>query len=99
MHKQTLERLEAEPKEIFRIEQFMKYSVMTLDDEYSLKKLATSNIPRAEYLYGVYKFAIERNMADGHIWLKRCKRHCNKIYLKKIAYIVKIIPMWGKYGF
>jgi hypothetical protein len=98
MNKQTLDQLEAELKEIIRIEQVMKYSLLTPGDVISLQELANKGMPRAELMYGIFKLTIERNRVEGHLWLKRCKRHCNEIYLKKIAYIVKIIPMWGKYG-
>ncbi len=85
MDKQTLAQLEAELKEIIRIEQVMKYSSLTSQDVISLKELAEKGIPRAEFLYGVYKLAIERNMADGHLWLKRCKRHANGSLLWKLS--------------
>jgi len=89
MDKQTLEQLEVELNEIIRIEQVMKYSVMTLDDVDSLKKLATSNIPRAEYLYGVYKLTIERNRVEAIKWLQRCQRHCNQELTKIINYFLQ----------
>jgi hypothetical protein len=98
MDKQKLDQLEAELTEIISLERVMKYSSLNINDVMSLQTLANRGIPRAEFLYGVYKLTIERNRVEGYLWLKRCKRHCNEIYLKKIAYIVKIIPMWGKYG-
>lgn len=91
MNKQTLDQLEAEPKEIIRIEQVMKYSILTPDDVISLKELANRGIPRAEYLYGVYKLAIERNVGEGNQWLQRCKRNCNEIYLRKISICLSIL--------
>jgi hypothetical protein len=87
MDKQKLDQLEAELKEIIRIEQVMKHSSLTSQDVISLKELAEKGLPRAELFYGVFKLTIERNKVEGY-QLKRCKRHCNEIYLKKIAFIL-----------
>jgi hypothetical protein len=99
MDKQTLEQLEVELKEIIRIEQVMKYSLLTPSDVISLQELANKCKPRAELLYALYLIVVERNEAEGYQWLQRCKRHCNEIYLKKIAYIDKMLLMRGIYGF
>ena len=98
MDKQTLDQLEAELREIIRIEQVMKHSSLTPSDVISLKESANGGIPRAEFLYGVYKLAIELNRVEGYQWLQRCKRHCNEIYLRKIAYIDKMLFPRGIYG-
>jgi hypothetical protein len=90
MDKQTLEQLEVELKEIIRIEQVMKYSLLTPQDVISLKELAEKGLPRAELMYGVFKLAIERNKAEGYHWLERCKRHCNEVYLKRIQKVAKL---------
>jgi len=98
MDKQTLEQLEVELKEIIRIEQVMKYSLLTPGDVISLKKLAEKGLPRAELLYALYLIVVERKQAEGYQWLERCKRHCNEVYFRKIAYIVKMLFMRGIYG-
>jgi hypothetical protein len=91
MDKQTLEQLEAELKEIIRIEQVMKYSLLTPDDVMSLKKLAEKGLPRAELLYALYLIVVERSDAEGYQWLERCQRHCNEIYLRKVAICLSIL--------
>jgi hypothetical protein len=91
MNKQTLDQLEAELKEIIRIEQVMKYSLLTPGDVISLKKLAEKGIPRAELLYALYLIVVERKQAEGYQWLERCQRHCNEVYLGKIKKVFKII--------
>jgi hypothetical protein len=58
---------------------------MTLDDVISLKELAERGMPRAELMYGIFMLAIERNEAEGHLWLQRCKRHCNGYFLWKLS--------------
>ena len=91
MNKQTLDQLEVELKEIIRIEQVMKYSLLTPGDVISLKKLAEKGIPRAELLYALYLIVVERKQAEGYQWLERCQRHCNEVYLGKIKKVFKII--------
>jgi hypothetical protein len=84
MDKQKLDQLEAELKEIIRIEQVMKYSLLTPVDVMSLQELAEKGSPRAQFLYSL--MLLERRKDDEAIkWLNRCKRHCNEIYLRKIA--------------
>jgi hypothetical protein len=62
MHKQTLEQLEAEIREIIRLEgQFIKYSLLILGDVISHKELAAKGIPRAEVMDVIFKLAIECN--------------------------------------
>jgi hypothetical protein len=85
MDKQKLDQLEVELKEIIRIEQVMKDSLPTPGDVISLKKLAEKGLPRAELLYALYLIVVERSDAEGYQWLERCQRHCNEIYLRKIA--------------
>jgi hypothetical protein len=65
MDKQKLDQLEVELKEIIRIEQVMKYSLLTPSDVISLKELANKGMPRAEYLFGIYMLLIEQNKAVG----------------------------------
>jgi len=90
MNKQTLDQLEAELREIIRLEeQFIKYSLLTPGDVDSLRNLATSNIPRAEFLLGIYMILIEHKKAEGYQWLKRCKRHCNGLFMAKIEWFFK----------
>jgi hypothetical protein len=66
-------------KGITRIEQVMKYSVMTQEDVVSLKELANNGMPRAELNYGIFKLAIDRNEAKGRLSLQRCRKHCNNV--------------------
>lgn len=66
MDKQTLDQLEAELREIIRIEQVMKYSSLISEDVNSLKELAEKGLPRAELIYGIFKLAIERNRIEGY---------------------------------
>jgi hypothetical protein len=92
MDKQTLNQLEVELKEIIRIEQVMKYSLLTPQDVNSLKKLAEKSLPRAELLYALYLIVVERSDAEGYQWLERCQRHCNGLFLwklSKINYLLK----------
>ena len=99
MDKQTLDQLDAELKEIIRIEQVMKYSLLTPGDVISLKKLAEKGLPRAEFHFGLYLLLFgQKNAAIGHQWLEKCKRHCNDVYLRKITYIDKIIIMRATNG-
>ena len=99
MDKQTLDQLEAKLREIIRLEeQFIKYSLLTPCDVISLKELAVKGIPRAELIYALYLIVVERKQAEGCQWLERCKRRCNEIYLRKIAYIDKMLIMWEIYG-
>jgi hypothetical protein len=89
MDKQKLDQLEAELKEIIRIEQVMKYSLLTPVDVMSLKELAEKGIPRAQFLYGL--MLLERRKEDeGCQWLQKCKRHCNEVYLKRIKKVAKL---------
>jgi hypothetical protein len=96
MEKQTLDQLEAELREIIRIEQVMKYSLLTPVDVISLKKLAEKGLPRAELMYGVFKLAIELNKVEGHHWLNRCKRHCNEFFLLKLSKINYLLKELSK---
>jgi hypothetical protein len=91
MNKQTLDQLDAELKEIIRIEQVMKYSLLTPGDVISLQELADNASPRAELLYALYLIIVERSDAEGYQWLERCQRHCNEVYLGKIKKVFKII--------
>jgi len=93
MNKQTLDQLEAELKEIIRIEQVMKYSVMTLDDVISLRELANKGVPRGELNYGIFKLVIERNEAEAYMWLKRCRKHCNRILKAKTNHVYKLMKL------
>jgi hypothetical protein len=91
MDKKTLDQLEAELKEIIRIEQLMKYSLLTPGDVISLKKLAENASPRAEFLYSLMLLE-RRNKAEAIKWLNRCQRHCNGLFLwklSKINYLLK----------
>jgi len=65
MDKQTLNQLEVELKEIIRIEQVMKYSLLTPKDWISLKKLAENASPRAEFLYSLMLLE-RRNKAEAY---------------------------------
>jgi hypothetical protein len=98
MHKQTLYQLKAELKEVIRLERAMKYCLLTPNDVISLRALAIKGIPRAELLYALYLIAVERSDAEGYHLLQRCQRHCNEIYLRKIAYIDKMLLERGTYG-
>jgi hypothetical protein len=91
MNKQTLDQLDAELKEIIRIEQVMKYSLLTPQDVNSLQELANKGKPRAELLNALYLIVVERKQAEGYQWLERCQRHCNEVYLGKIKKVFKII--------
>jgi hypothetical protein len=91
MNKQTLDQLDAELKEIIRIEQVMKYSLLTPQDVNSLQELAENASPRAELLYALYLIVVERKHAEAIKWLNRCQRHCNEVYLGKIKKVFKII--------
>jgi hypothetical protein len=90
MNKQTLDQLDAELKEIIRIEQVMKYSLLTPGDVISLQELANKGLPRAEFLYGLMLLE-RRKHAEAINWLNRCQRHCNEVYLGKIKKVFKII--------
>jgi TPR repeat protein len=84
MEKHSLRKIEAELKEIIRIEQVMKYSLLTPGDVISLKKLAEKGLPRAEFLYSL--MLLERRNEDEAIkWLQRCKRHANGLFLWKLS--------------
>ena len=96
MNKQTLDQLEAELKEIIRIEQVMKYSLLTPGDVISLKELAENASPRAELLYALYLIVVERSDAEGYQWLERCQRHCNEVYLRKIKKVYKLLKFIQK---
>ena len=90
MDKQKLDQLEAELKEIIRIEQVMKYSLLTPKDVISLKKLAENASPRAEFLYSL--MLLERRKDDEAIkWLNRCKRHCNGLFLLKLSRVYALL--------
>jgi hypothetical protein len=52
MNKQTLYHLEAELKEIIRLEGVMKFSVMILDDVISLQALARRGIDNSKSVRG-----------------------------------------------
>ena len=93
MDKQTLDQVDAELIEIIRIEQAIKYSLLTTGDVISLIELELKGIPGAEFLYGVYMLLDRRKYAVGYLWFIRCKKHCNDIYLRKIDYIDKMIFM------
>ena len=91
MDKQTLDQLDAELKEIIRIEQVMKYSLLTPVDVMSLQELANKGLPRAEFLYGLMLLE-RRKHAEAIKWLNRCQRHCNGLFLwklSKINYLLK----------
>jgi uncharacterized protein YehS (DUF1456 family) len=90
MDKRTLDQLEVELKEIIRIEQVMKYSSLTAEDVISLKKLAEKGSPRAQFLYGLMLLE-RRNKAEAYQYLEKCRRHCNEIYLRKIAICLSIL--------
>ena len=92
MDKQKLDQLEVELKEIIRIEQVMKYSLLTPGDVISLKKLAEKGLPRAEFLYG--RMLLEqRKEAEAYQWLERCQRHCNGLFLWKIRMVYKALHL------
>ena len=84
MDKQKLDQLEAELTEIISLEMVMKYSLLTPGDVISLKKLAEKGIPRAQFLYGLMLLE-QRKEAEAYQYLEKCRRHCNDIYLRKIA--------------
>jgi hypothetical protein len=94
MDKQTLDQLEAELREIIRLEeQFIKYSLLTPGDVISLQELAENASPRAELLYGLYLIVVERSDAEGYQWLERCQRHCNGLFLWKIRMVYKALHL------
>jgi uncharacterized protein YehS (DUF1456 family) len=90
MDKQKLDQLEVELKEIIRIEQVMKYSLLTPGDVISLQELANKGLPRAEFLYGLMLLE-RRKHAEAYQYLEKCRRHCNEIYLRKIAICLSIL--------
>jgi hypothetical protein len=90
MDKQMLDQLDAELKEIIRIEQVMKHSLLIAQDIISLKELANKGKPRAQFLYGLMLLE-QRKEAEANLWLEKCKQHCNRIYLRKIKKVFKII--------
>ena len=85
MDKQMLDQLEAELKEIIRIEQVMKYSLLTPGDVISLRALADNASPRSELLYALYLIVVERKETEANQWLQRCKRHANGLFLWKLS--------------
>jgi hypothetical protein len=90
MDKQTLDKLVAELKEIIRIEQVMKYSLLTPVDVMSLQELAEKGSPRSQFLYGL--MLLERRKGDEAIkWLNRCKRHCNGLFLLKLSRVYALL--------
>jgi hypothetical protein len=92
MDKQTLDQLEAELREIIRLEeQFIKYSLLTPGDVISLQELAENASPRAELLYALYLIVVERSDAEGYQWLEKCKRHCNGLFMAKIEWFFKFL--------
>ena len=93
MNKQTLDQLEVELKEIIRIEQVMKYSLLTPQDVNSLQELANKGKPRAELLNALYLIVVERKLAEGYQWLERCQRHCNGLFLWKIRMVYKALDL------
>jgi hypothetical protein len=93
MDKQKLDQLEAELKEIIRIEQVMKYSLLTPGDVISLQELANKGKPRAELLNALYLIVVERKQAEAYHWLKRCQRHCNGLFLWKIRMVYKALHL------
>ena len=90
MNKQTLDQLEVELKEVIRIEQVMKYSLLTPSDVISLKELAEKGSPRSQFLYSLMLLE-RRNKAEAYQYLEKCRRHCNEIYLRKIAICLSIL--------
>jgi hypothetical protein len=92
MDKQKLDQLEVELKEIIRIEQVMKYSLLTPGDVISLQELAEKGSPRSQFLYGLMLLE-RRKDYEAIIWLNRCKRHCNGLFLWKIRMVYKALHL------
>jgi hypothetical protein len=91
MDKQMLDQLEAELKEIIRIEQVMKYSLLTPGDVISLRALADNASPRSELLYALYLIVVERKETEANQWLQRCKRHANGLFLLKLSRVYALL--------
>jgi hypothetical protein len=90
MDKESLIELEVQLKEIIRLEKVMKHSLLTQGDVISLSSLADKGIPRAQLLFAVYMLLVERNEAEGYLWLDRCKQRCNALFLLKIRMVIRI---------
>jgi hypothetical protein len=86
----TLKQIQDDLVELIRIEGLIKLSRMTENDVLSLHRLAKKGAPRAQFYYAAYMLLVERNEAEGYLWLNRCKQRCNALFLWKIRMLIRI---------